>query len=218
MKLFIDSANLTEIRQAWDLGVISGVTTNPTLVAREGRNFRHVLQEIVSIVDGPISAEVLSLETAGMLNEARSLAALHPNIVIKVPMTADGLKAVKTLRQEGIRTNVTLIFSANQALLAARAGASFVSPFVGRVDDVGQDGIYLVEEIIDIFRQHELEAEVIAASIRHPRHVTQAAQAGAHIATIPYSVILQMLKHPLTEAGIARFLADWEAVRQRVED
>ena len=218
MKLFIDSANLTEIRQAWDLGVISGVTTNPTLVAREGRNFRQVLQEIVSIVDGPISAEVLSLETAGMLNEARSLAALHPNIVIKVPMTADGLKAVKTLRQEGIKTNVTLIFSANQALLAARAGASFVSPFVGRVDDVGQDGIYLVEEIIDIFRQHELEAEVIAASIRHPRHVTQAAQAGAHIATIPYSVILQMLKHPLTEAGIARFIADWEAVRQRVED
>ena len=217
MKLFIDSANLTEIRQAWDLGVISGVTTNPTLVAREGRNFRQVLQEIVSIVDGPISAEVLSLEAAGMLNEARSLAALHPNIVIKVPMTADGLKAAKALRQEGIRTNVTLIFSANQALLAARAGASFVSPFVGRLDDVGQDGIYLVEEIIDIFRQHELEAEVIAASIRHPRHVTQAAQAGAHIATIPYSVILQMLKHPLTEAGIARFLADWEAVRQRVE-
>lgn len=218
MKLFIDSANLTEIRQAWDLGVISGVTTNPTLVAREGRNFRQVLQEIVSIVDGPISAEVLSLETACMLDEARSLAALHPNIVIKVPMTADGLKAVKTLRQEGIRTNVTLIFSANQALLAARAGASFVSPFVGRVDDVGQDGIYLVEEIMDIFRQHELEAEVIAASIRHPRHVTQAAQAGAHIATIPYSVILQMLKHPLTEAGIARFVADWEAVRQQVED
>ncbi len=217
MKLFIDSANLTEIRQAWDLGVISGVTTNPTLVAREGRNFRQVLQEIVSIVDGPISAEVLSLETAGMLNEARSLAALHPNIVIKVPMTGDGLKAVKVLRQEGIRTNVTLIFSANQALLAARAGASFVSPFVGRVDDVGQDGIYLVEEIIDIFRQHELKSEVIAASIRHPRHVTQAAQAGAHIATIPYSVFLQMLKHPLTEAGIARFLADWEAVRQRVE-
>jgi transaldolase len=218
VKLFIDSANLTEIRQAWDLGVISGVTTNPTLVAREGRNFRQVLQEIVSIVDGPISAEVLSLETACMLDEARSLAALHPNIVIKVPMTADGLKAVKTLRQEGIRTNVTLIFSANQALLAARAGASFVSPFVGRVDDVGQDGIYLVEEIMDIFRQHELEAEVIAASIRHPRHVTQAAQAGAHIATIPYSVILQMLKHPLTEAGIARFVADWEAVRQQVED
>lgn len=217
MKLFIDSANLTEIRQAWDLGVISGVTTNPTLVAREGRNFRQVLQEIVSVVDGPISAEVLSLETVGMLNEARSLAALHPNIVIKVPMTGDGLKAVKVLRQEGIRTNVTLIFSANQALLAARAGASFVSPFVGRVDDVGQDGIYLVEEIIDIFRQHELKSEVIAASIRHSRHVTQAAQAGAHIATIPYSVILQMLKHPLTEAGIARFLADWEAVRQQVE-
>lgn len=218
MKLFIDSANLTEIRQAWDLGVISGVTTNPTLVAREGRNFRQVLQEIVSIVDGPISAEVLSLETAGMLDEARSLAALHPNIVIKIPMTGDGLKAVKALRQEGIKTNVTLIFSANQALLAARAGASFVSPFVGRVDDVGQDGIYLVEEIIDIFRQHGLEAEVIAASIRHPRHVTQAAQAGAHIATIPYSVILQMLKHPLTEAGIARFISDWEAVRQRVEE
>lgn len=217
MKLFIDTANLTEIRQAWELGVISGVTTNPTLVAREGRNFRQVLQEIVSVVDGPISAEVISLEAAGMISEARSLAALHPNIVIKIPMTADGLKAVKALSLENIRTNVTLVFSANQALLAARAGASFVSPFVGRLDDVGEDGIYLVEEIVDIYQQHGLKTEVIAASIRHPRHVTQAAQAGAHIATIPYSVILQMLRHPLTDAGVARFLADWEAVRQNIE-
>lgn len=216
MKLFIDSANLEEIKKAWELGVICGVTTNPSLVAREGRNFRQVLQEIISVVDGPISAEVISLESSGMIEEARPLAAIHPNIVIKVPMTADGLKAVSALSKEGIRTNVTLIFSANQALLAARAGASFVSPFVGRLDDVGQDGIFLVEEIIDIFRQHDLSTQVIAASIRNPLHVTQAARAGAHIATIPYAVIQQMLKHPLTDAGIARFLADWEAVRKLV--
>jgi len=216
VKLFIDSANLEEIKKAWELGVICGVTTNPSLVAREGRNFRQVLQEIISVVDGPISAEVISLESSGMIEEARPLAAIHPNIVIKVPMTADGLKAVSALSKEGIRTNVTLIFSANQALLAARAGASFVSPFVGRLDDVGQDGIFLVEEIIDIFRQHDLSTQVIAASIRNPLHVTQAARAGAHIATIPYAVIQQMLKHPLTDAGIARFLADWEAVRKLV--
>ncbi len=170
----------------------------------------------MAVVDGPISAEVLSLEAAEMVAEARPLAAIHPNIVIKIPMTAEGLRAVATLTKEGIRTNVTLIFSANQALLAARAGASFVSPFVGRLDDVGQDGIYLVEEIVDIFRQHELSTQVIAASIRHPMHVTQAARAGAHIATIPYAVINQMLKHPLTDAGIARFLADWEAAQKVV--
>jgi len=216
VKLFIDTANVDEIRAAWSMGVISGVTTNPSLVAREGRDFRQVLEEIVALVDGPISAEVLSLEAAEMVEEARPLAAIHPNIVIKIPMTADGLQAVATLAKEGIRTNVTLIFSANQALLAARAGASFVSPFVGRLDDVGQDGIYLVEEIVDIFRQHELSTQVIAASIRHPMHVTQAARAGAHIATIPYAVINQMLKHPLTEAGIARFLADWEAAKKVV--
>jgi len=216
VKIFIDTANVDEIRAAWSMGIVSGVTTNPSLVAREGRNFRQVLEEIVAVVDGPISAEVLSLETAEMVAEARQLAAIHPNIVIKIPMTAEGLRAVATLTKEGIRTNVTLIFSANQALLAARAGASFVSPFVGRLDDVGQDGIYLVEEIVDIFRQHELSTQVIAASIRHPMHVTQAARAGAHIATIPYAVINQMLKHPLTEAGIARFLADWEAAKKVV--
>ncbi|MGI6649421.1 MAG: fructose-6-phosphate aldolase [Bacillota bacterium] len=216
MKLFIDTANVDEIRAAWSMGIISGVTTNPSLVAREGRDFRQVLEEIVAVVDGPISAEVLSLEAAEMVAEARPLAAIHPNIVIKIPMTAEGLQAVATLAKEGIRTNVTLIFSANQALLAARAGASFVSPFVGRLDDVGQDGIYLVEEIVDIFRQHELSTQVIAASIRHPMHVTQAARAGAHIATIPYAVINQMLKHPLTDAGIARFLADWEAAQKVV--
>lgn len=216
MKLFIDTANVDEIRAAWSMGIISGVTTNPSLVAREGRDFRQVLEEIVAVVDGPISAEVLSLEAAEMVAEARPLAAIHPNIVIKIPMTAEGLRAVATLAKEGIRTNVTLIFSANQALLAARAGASFVSPFVGRLDDVGQDGIYLVEEIVDIFRQHELSTQVIAASIRHPMHVTQAARAGAHIATIPYAVINQMLKHPLTDAGIARFLADWEAAQKVV--
>jgi transaldolase len=216
VKLFIDTANVDEIRAAWSMGIISGVTTNPSLVAREGRDFRQVLEEIVAVVDGPISAEVLSLEAAEMVAEARQLAAIHPNIVIKIPMTAEGLQAVATLAKEGIRTNVTLIFSANQALLAARAGASFVSPFVGRLDDVGQDGIYLVEEIVDIFRQHELSTQVIAASIRHPMHVTQAARAGAHIATIPYAVINQMLKHPLTDAGIARFLADWEAAQKVV--
>jgi transaldolase len=216
VKLFIDTANVDEIRAAWSMGIISGVTTNPSLVAREGRDFRQVLEEIVAVVDGPISAEVLSLEAAEMVAEARPLAAIHPNIVIKIPMTAEGLQAVATLAKEGIRTNVTLIFSANQALLAARAGASFVSPFVGRLDDVGQDGIYLVEEIVDIFRQHELSTQVIAASIRHPMHVTQAARAGAHIATIPYAVINQMLKHPLTDAGIARFLADWEAAQKVV--
>jgi len=216
VKLFIDTANVDEIRAAWSMGIISGVTTNPSLVAREGRDFRQVLEEIVAVVDGPISAEVLSLEAAEMVAEARPLAAIHPNIVIKIPMTAEGLRAVATLAKEGIRTNVTLIFSANQALLAARAGASFVSPFVGRLDDVGQDGIYLVEEIVDIFRQHELSTQVITASIRHPMHVTQAARAGAHIATIPYAVINQMLKHPLTDAGIARFLADWEAAQKVV--
>jgi transaldolase len=216
VKLFIDSANLEEIRKTWELGVICGVTTNPSLVAGEGRNFLQVLQEIIAVVDGPISAEVISLEASGMIAEARPLAAIHPNIVIKIPMTADGLKAVAVLNSEGIRTNVTLIFSANQALLAARAGASFVSPFVGRLDDVGQDGIFLVEEIIDIFRQHAISTQVIAASIRNPLHVIQAARAGAHIATIPYSVFQQMLKHPLTDAGIARFLADWEKVRNLV--
>lgn len=215
MQIFIDTANLEEIRRAWSWGVISGVTTNPSLVAREGRDLRQVVEEIASIVDGPISAEVLSLETEGMVREARELASIHPNIVIKVPLTEEGLPAIKRLYQEGIRTNCTLIFSANQALLAARAGATYVSPFVGRLDDVGQDGMLLVDEIVDIFTRHDIKARVIAASIRHPLHVTQAARLGAHIATVPFGVIQQMLKHPLTDIGITRFLADWEKVGKK---
>lgn len=209
MKLFIDTANVEEIRLAGELGVLSGVTTNPSLIAKEGRDFVEVLKEIVDIVDGPISAEVISLDAKGMLEEGIPLAALHKNIVIKVPMTAEGLKAVKEFSQKGIKTNVTLIFSANQALLAARAGASFVSPFVGRLDDISQDGIGLIRDIADMFSIHGIQSEIISASIRHPMHVTQSALAGAHIATVPYKVIEQMIKHPLTDQGIERFLADW---------
>lgn len=209
MKLFIDTANVEEIRLAGELGVLSGVTTNPSLIAKEGRDFVEVLKEIVDIVDGPISAEVISLDAKGMLEEGIPLAALHKNIVIKVPMTAEGLKAVKEFSKKGIKTNVTLIFSANQALLAARAGASFVSPFVGRLDDISQEGIDLVRDIADMFSIHGIRTEIISASIRHPMHVTQSALAGAHIATVPYKVIEQMIKHPLTDQGIERFLADW---------
>ena len=212
MKLFIDTANVADIREANDLGVICGVTTNPSLIAKEGRNFTEVVKEITSIVDGPISAEVISLDHGGMVNEARPLAGIHPNIVIKIPMTPEGLKAVKILASEGIKTNVTLIFSAAQALLAARAGASFVSPFVGRLDDVGADGMHLVSEIADIFSLHDIKTEIIAASVRSPIHVIQAARMGADIATVPFKVIIQMAKHPLTDAGIERFLKDWESV------
>ena len=202
MKLFIDTANLEEIRDANDLGVICGVTTNPTLIAREGRDLADVIKEIVGIVDGPISAEVMSEDAEGMVKEAKVLSAIHKNIVIKIPMTLEGLKAVKQLTAMGIRTNVTLIFSAAQALLAARAGASFVSPFLGRLDDIGMPGMELVEEIVEIFDIHGIKTEIIAASVRSQMHVIDAARAGAHIATIPYKVILQMAKHPLTDAGI----------------
>lgn len=215
MKLFIDTANVEEIRQANALGVISGVTTNPSLIAREGRNLIETVREIASIVDGPISAEAVSLDAPGMIREARELAAIHPNIVIKVPMTAEGLKATRQLKREGIRTNVTLIFSANQALLAARAGASYVSPFLGRLDDISQDGLTLLADIVEIFDLHQLPAEVIAASIRNPVHVTYAAKLGAHIATVPYRVIMQMIEHPLTEAGVKKFLEDWETVKNK---
>jgi len=215
MKLFIDTANVDEIREAYSLGVICGVTTNPSLIAREGRNFAQVVREITSIVDGPISAEAVNLDAPGMVSEAVELSALHPNIVVKIPMTAEGLKATKILAQKGIRTNVTLIFSANQALLAARAGATYVSPFVGRLDDVGQDGMELIYDIMEIFERHQLQTQVIAASIRHPVHVTVAAKAGAHIATIPYKVLMQMIKHPLTEAGVKKFLEDWETVKNK---
>ncbi len=208
MKLFIDTANLDEIRAANDLGVICGVTTNPTLIAREGRDLAEVITEIASIVDGPISAEVMSEKADGMVEEAKVLSAIHKNIVIKIPMTLEGLKAVKQLSAMGIRTNVTLIFSAAQALLAARAGASFVSPFLGRLDDIGMPGMELVEEIVEIFGIHDIKTEIIAASVRSQMHVIDAARAGAHISTIPYKVILQMAKHPLTDAGIEKFLKD----------
>ncbi|MBE6887877.1 MAG: fructose-6-phosphate aldolase [Oscillospiraceae bacterium] len=212
MKLFIDTANVEEIRKANDLGVICGVTTNPSLIAKEGKVFEDVVKEITTIVDGPISAEVISLESEKMVEEALELAKIHPNIVIKLPMCLEGLKAVKILSSKGIKTNVTLIFSATQALLAARAGATYVSPFVGRLDDVGQEGINLISEVSEIFSIHGIETEIISASIRNPIHVTSSALAGAHIATVPYKVIEQMTKHPLTDAGIAKFLKDWETV------
>lgn len=214
MKFFLDTANLAEIKEAADLGVIDGVTTNPSLVAKEKRDFHQVIQEIAQIVSGPISAEVLSLKADEMVQEARILAKLAPNVVVKIPMTAEGLKAVKQLKLEGIRTNVTLIFSANQALLAARAGASYVSPFVGRLDDISHDGIELIQTISTLFAIHHIETEIIAASIRHNAHVMQAALAGAHIATVPYKVLTSMLNHPLTDAGIARFLEDWQKANQ----
>ena len=212
MKLFIDTANTEEIRKANDLGVICGVTTNPSLIAREGLEFKSVIQEITEIVDGPISAEVISLEADKMVEEAKPLAAINKNIVIKIPMCAEGLKAVKQLTKLGIKTNVTLIFSAAQALLAARAGATFVSPFLGRLDDIGSNGMILIEEIADIFKLHDIKTEIIAASIRHPIHVIDAARAGCDIATVPYKVIAQMINHPLTDKGIERFLKDWETV------
>ena len=212
MKLFIDTANVEEIRKANDLGVICGVTTNPSLIAKEGKVFEDVVKEITTIVDGPISAEVISLESEKMVEEALELAKIHPNIVINLPKCLEGLKAVKILSSKGIKTNVTLIFSATQALLAARAGATYVSPFVGRLDDVGQEGINLISEVSEIFSIHGIETEIISASIRNPIHVTSSALAGAHIATVPYKVIEQMTKHPLTDAGIAKFLKDWETV------
>ena len=214
MQFFLDSANVEEIRQAWNMGVIGGVTTNPSLVAKEGKDFHSLLQGIVSIVDGPISAEVLALDHDGMVEEARILSAISKNIVIKVPMTEEGLRAVKTLAAEGIQTNVTLIFTPVQALLAARAGAGYVSPFLGRLDDIGENGLLIVEDICEIFAVHDINTKVIAASIRHPVHVLQSAKIGAHFATVPFSVLRQLFKHPLTTAGIERFLADWQKAHQ----
>lgn len=214
MKLFIDTANTDEIREANELGVICGVTTNPSLIAKEGRDFKTVINEISRIVDGPISAEVISLDADGMVEEALSLAKINKNIVIKIPMTSEGLKAVKRLTAKEIKTNVTLIFTASQALLAARAGATYVSPFLGRLDDIDCDGMHLIEDIVKIFKQHDIKTEIISASIRNPIHVTDAAKIGAHIATVPYNVILQMIKHPLTDAGIERFLKDWEGLNK----
>ncbi|SFB03587.1 MULTISPECIES: fructose-6-phosphate aldolase [unclassified Bacillus (in: firmicutes)] len=210
MKFFIDTANLEEIREAHALGLLAGVTTNPSLVAKEkGVSFHDRLKEITELVPGSVSAEVIALDAEGMIKEGKELAAIAPNITVKVPMTPDGLKAVHAFSKEGIKTNVTLIFNANQALLAARAGATYVSPFLGRLDDIGQNGLDLIDTISDIFTIHGLETEIIAASIRHPMHVTEAALRGAHIATIPYKVILQLFHHPLTDKGIEAFLADW---------
>jgi len=215
VKIFLDTANVGEIRKAAELGVIAGVTTNPSLVAKEGGDFIAMLQEIVTIVDGPISAEVISLDAKGMVEEGEKLAAIHPNIVIKLPMTLEGLKACHEFSKKGIKTNVTLIFTTNQALLAARAGATFVSPFIGRLDDISHDGMALIGEIAEMFDIHGIESEIIAASIRHPIHVTQSALAGAHIGTMPYKVVEQIAKHPLTDQGIERFLADWNAVMNK---
>lgn len=215
MKLFIDTANVEEIRAANDLGVICGVTTNPSLIAKEGRDFKEVVTEIASIVDGPISAEVISLKAGGMVKEARELSKIHRNIVVKIPMCAEGLKAVKILTAEGIHTNVTLIFSAGQALLAARAGATYVSPFLGRIDDISWDGTALIADIVEIFRTHDIPTQIIAASIRHPVHVVECAKLGADIATVPYPVIRKMIEHPLTKIGIERFLKDWETVPKK---
>ena len=206
MRFFIDTAKVEDIKKAYDMGI----TTNPSLIAKEGRDFIEVVKEISTIVDGPISAEVISLDHKGMVEEADKLSKIHKNIVIKLPMTLEGLKATKILSQKGIKTNVTLIFSATQALLAARAGATYVSPFVGRLDDIGQDGLSLIEEIVDIFNVNAIETEIIVASVRNSIHVAQAARMGADIATVPYKVITQMTKHPLTDKGIENFLKDWE--------
>ena len=215
MRFFIDTANVDEIRDAASMGIIAGVTTNPSLIAKEGRDYFETLKEIAEIVDGPISGEVKASTTdaEGMIAEGREIAKLHRNMVVKIPMTAEGLKAVKVLSAEGIPTNVTLIFSASQALLAARAGASYVSPFLGRLDDISTDGIALIQDIEDIFQMYpDIETEVICASVRHPMHIVECAKTGADIATVPYKVLMQMMKHPLTDSGIERFKKDYEAV------
>ena len=214
MKFFIDTANVEDIKKANDMGVICGVTTNPSLIAKEGRDFNEVIKEIASIVDGPISGEVkaTTVDAEGMIKEGREIAKIHPNMVVKIPMTVEGLKATKVLSSEGIKCNVTLIFSANQALLAARAGAAYVSPFLGRLDDISQPGIDLIETITAIFDNYGIDTEIIAASVRNPIHVIDCAKAGADIATVPYKVLEQMTKHPLTDQGIAKFQADYKAV------
>ncbi len=215
MRIFIDTANLDHIREVNSWGILDGVTTNPSLIAREGCDFKDRVNAICAIVDGPISAEAVSMDSEGMVREARELSKLHKNVIVKIPMTAEGLKAVKVLSAEGIDTNVTLVFSANQALLAAKAGATYVSPFVGRLDDISHNGMDLVRDIVEIFTIYGFETQVIAASIRHPVHVTEAALAGAHVATVPYEVLKKMLKHNLTDEGIQKFLKDWEKVPKK---
>ena len=211
MKFFLDTANVEYIKEVNEMGVISGVTTNPSLVAKEGRDFNEVIKEITEIVDGPISGEVVSEDAEGMIKEGREIAKIHKNMIVKIPMTGEGLKATKVLASEGIKTNVTLIFSATQALLAANAGATYVSPFLGRVDDISMIGMDLVRDIAEIFAIHGIETEIIAASVRNPIHVIEAAKAGADISTVPYDLVKQMLKHPLTDQGLEKFKADWEA-------
>ncbi len=215
MKFFIDTANIEEIKKAWDLGVIDGVTTNPSLISKEGREAVSLLKEICNIVNGPVSAEAMSMTADEMVKEAESLSKIHENIVVKFPMNEEGLKAVKKLSGMGIKTNVTLIFSPTQALLAAKAGATYVSPFVGRLDDISHCGMEIVSEIIEIYGNYMFNAEIIVASIRNPLHVVEASKMGAHIATIPYSVIIQLIRHPLTDIGIKRFLEDWEKVPKK---
>jgi transaldolase len=209
MKFFIDTANIGEIKEAARMGVLDGVTTNPSLVAKEGKDFRKLLEEICAIVDGPISAEVVSTNFDGIMREGRDLSKVHKNIVVKVPLIKEGLMAVKALKAEGIRTNVTLCFSPNQALLAAKAGASFISPFIGRLDDISHNGMELIRQIVTIYRNYAFETEVLVASVRHPLHVVEAAMIGAHICTMPFKVIDQLIKHPLTDIGLEKFLADW---------
>ena len=210
MKFFIDTANVAEIKEANDMGMVDGVTTNPSLIAKEGRDFKEIITEICAIVDGPISAEVISLEAAGMVSEARELVKIHENIVVKIPMTIDGLKAVRTLSSEGIKTNVTLVFSTLQALMAAKAGATYVSPFIGRLDDLAQDGLVLVDQIVTIYDNYDYDTEVIVASVRNPLHVLDSALMGADIATIPFNILAKLAAHPMTDRGIAAFMADWE--------
>ncbi|AKF83372.1 transaldolase [Myxococcus fulvus 124B02] len=212
MKFFIDSADVEEIRKAHAMGCVDGVTTNPSLLAKVGRGLEETIREICSIVDGPISAEAVSLDAEGLIAEGRTLAKIHDNVVVKIPMGVEGVKAVKALTAEGIRTNVTLIFSANQALLCAKAGATYVSPFVGRLDDISQDGMELIANILEIYQNYDFDTQVLVASVRNPVHVLQSARLGAHVATLPYNVITQLANHPLTESGIKKFLADWEKV------
>jgi len=214
MKFFIDTANINEIKEAAAMGILDGVTTNPSLVAKEGKDFKKLLNEILQIVDGPVSAEVVSTDMAGILKEADELSSIHPNIVIKVPLIKEGIKAVKTLSDKGIKTNVTLCFSASQALLAAKAGATYISPFVGRLDDISTDGMYLIEEIIQIYDNYGFETEVLVASCRHPLHVVEAAKMGADVATLPFSVIDKLFNHPLTDIGLDKFLSDWKKLNQ----
>ena len=215
MKFFIDTANIDEIKEANAMGVLDGVTTNPSLVSKEGKEFIPLLKEICSIVNGPISAEVVSTDAEGIVKEGRELSKIHKNIVVKVPLIKEGLKAVKTLTSEGIKTNVTLCFSPNQALLAAKAGATYISPFVGRLDDISTEGMQLIEQIVTIYNNYGYQTEVLVASVRHPIHVVQAAMIGAHVCTMPFKVIDQLVKHPLTDIGLEKFLSDWKKVQKK---